>query len=137
MPADHFIDTNILLYAYDLDAPEKRSIAKEIVAGAFLKPLATAISVQVLQEFHVNFTRQGNSPSQAATLIEDFTNWTVVDNTLTLFGLGLSLQNRWRLSLRDSMILAAAQISGAKLLLTEDLNHNQNYGGVRAINPFI
>jgi predicted nucleic acid-binding protein len=137
MTADRFIDTNILLYAYDLDAPHKRSIAKKIVEGAFQEPLATAISVQVLQEFHVNFTRKGNSPTQAATLIEDFTHWTVIDNTLTLFGLGLSLKSRWQLSLWDSMILAAAKISGAKLLLTEDLNHNQDYGGICAINPFI
>jgi predicted nucleic acid-binding protein len=137
MPADTFIDTHILLYVYDLDAPEKRRVAMEIIKAAFLHPLEIATSVQVLQEFHVNFTRKGNPPVQAAVLIEDFSNWTVIDNTLTLFGLGLTLQARWQLSLRDSMILAAAQISGAKELLSEDLNHNQDYGGVRVINPFI
>ncbi len=137
MPADTFIDTNILLYAYDLDAPDKRTMAKEIIAAAFEKPHHTAISVQVLQEFHVNFTCKGNSHAQALALVEDFSNWTIIDNTLILFGLGLSLQAQWQLSLWDAMILAAAKISGAKELLTEDFNHHQDYGGVLAINPFI
>jgi len=35
------------------------------------------------------------------------------------------------------MILAAAKISGAKELLTEDINRNQDYGGICATNPFI
>jgi predicted nucleic acid-binding protein len=47
-----------------------------------------------------------------------------------------TLQVRWQLSLWDAMILAAAQASGARELLTEDLNHGQNYGGIRVVNPF-
>ena len=47
-----------------------------------------------------------------------------------------ALQVRWQLSLWDAMILAAAQASGARELLTEDLNHGQNYGGIRVVNPF-
>jgi predicted nucleic acid-binding protein len=34
------------------------------------------------------------------------------------------------------MIVAAAQTSGAKELLTEDLQHGQDYGGIRVFNPF-
>jgi hypothetical protein len=37
----------------------------------------------------------------------------------------------------DAMIVAAAQTSGARELLTEHLNHGQDYGGVRAVNPFL
>jgi predicted nucleic acid-binding protein len=61
MPAERFLDTNILLYGYDLDAPEKRRVAQSLIEQAWLKPGRTAISVQVLQEFHVNFVRRGNS----------------------------------------------------------------------------
>lgn len=43
---------------------------------------------------------------------------------------------RWQLSLWDAMIVAAAQASGARELLTEDLNHGQNYGGIRVVNPY-
>ena len=136
MPAERFLDTNILLYGYDLDAGKKRSTAQALIEDAWLKPGRTAVSVQVLQEFHVNFVRKGNSPDEAAAVIEDFCLWTVVDNTLPIFRHGLSLQSRWQLSLWDAMILAAASSSGAQELFTEDLNHGQSYDGVQAINPF-
>jgi predicted nucleic acid-binding protein len=137
MPADRFLDTNILLYGYDLDAPAKRLVAQSLIEQAWLQPGRTAISVQVLQEFHVNFVRYGHSAAEATALVGDFSLWTVVDNSLALLRLGLSMQARWQLSLWDSMILAAAQSSGARELLTEDLNHGQDYGGVRVIDPFL
>jgi predicted nucleic acid-binding protein len=137
MPAEYFIDTNILLYGYDLDSPEKRLVAQKIIEQAWLKPGSHAISVQVLQEFYVNFVRKGLSNKTALSLMNDFYQWPVVDNTITLFQLGLTFQELWKLSLWDSMILAAAHASGARELLTEDLNHGQQYGKVRAVNPFV
>ena len=137
MAVERFLDTNILLYAYDLDSPAKRIVAQSIIENAWRQANRTAISVQVLQEFHVNFVRSGHPSAESLALTEDFSLWKVIDNTLPLFRLGLSLQDRWQLSLWDSMILAAAQTSGARELLTEDLNHGQDYGGVRVFNPFL
>lgn len=137
MPVERFIDTNILLYAYDLDSPEKRAVARSIISQAWAKPRSCVISVQVLLEFHVNFIRKGNSDSEAAALIDDFCHWPVIENTLSLLRSGMELKARWQLSLWDSMILAAAHASGASELLTEDLNHGQDYGGVRVVNPFL
>ena len=137
MPADRFLDTNIIIYAYDRDAGLKCEIAQTILDDAFHPPHRTAISVQVLQEFFVNLTRKGNSVEATTTLIDDLTHLTVIDNTLALFRTGLTFQSRWQLSLWDSMILAAAKACGAKELITEDLNHGQDYGSVRAINPFL
>jgi predicted nucleic acid-binding protein len=136
MAVERFLDTNILLYAYDLDAPKKRAIAQTLIEHAFLRLGQTAISVQVLQEFHVNFVRRGRTADEAATLIEDFSLWPVIDNTLPIFRRGLALQARWQLSLWDALILASAQASGASELLTENLNHGQTYEGIRVTNPF-
>lgn len=136
MPAEQFLDTNILLYGYDLDAPDKREIAQSLIEQAWLEPGRTAISVQVLQEFHVNFVRKGHSTEEASVLVADFCHWPVIDNTLAIFRAGLGVQARWGLSLWDAMIVAAAQASGALKLLTEDLNDGQDYGGVRVVNPF-
>ncbi len=136
MPAERLLDTNVLLYGYDLDAPEKREVARSLVEQARIQPGGTAVSVQVLQEFHVNFVRKGHPVGEAAALIMDFSHWPVIDNTLAVFRLGLSLQPRWQLSLWDAMILAAAQTSGARELFTEDFNHGQDYGGIRVVNPF-
>lgn len=102
-----------------------------------MKPGSTAISVQVLQDFHVNFRRSGHPHSESAALIADFCLWPVVENSIAVFQLGLSLQDRWQLSTWDAMILAAAHTSGARELITEDFSHHQDYGGVRAINPFV
>ena len=136
MPARQFFDTNILLYGYDLDAPDKRAVAMELLHRAWAKPGSVAISVQVLQEFTVNFTRKGYPDEEARLLINDFCQWPVIDNSLTLFGHGLKIREQWKLSLWDAMIIAAAHASGASELMTEDLNHGQSYGNVRAVNPF-
>lgn len=137
MPADRFLDTNILLYAYDLDAPAKRSVAMAIVEEAWRQPARTALSVQVLQEFLVNFVRSGHPLAEATLIVGDFSSWMVVENSLALFQRGLWLQSRWQISLWDAMILAAAESSGSRELFTEDLNHGQNYGQVCVINPFL
>ena len=136
MPVERFIDTNILLYAYDLDAPAKREVAGRLLEDAFRHPTRHAVSIQVLQEFHVNFTRKGGSREAASLLIDDFSRLAVIDNSLVVFRLGLSLQVRWQLSLWDAMILAAAQSSGARELVSEDLNAGQDYHGIRVVNPF-
>lgn len=136
MNAVRFIDTNIILYAYDLNSPAKRQIAQDLVAEGWKSPRSCAVSVQVLQELHVNLCRLGVSRQEAGRIIQDFASWPVVDNTLELFNLGLNEQTRWNLSLWDAMILAAARTSGATELITEDFNHTQDYGGVRAVNPF-
>jgi predicted nucleic acid-binding protein len=137
MPAERFLDTNILLYGYDLDAPAKRTIALSLIEQAWTQPGHTAISVQVLQEFHFTFVRRGHPPAEATALVGDFSLWPVIDHSLALFRLGLSLQARWQISLWDAMIVAAAEQAGATILYTEDLNHGQSYGSVRAINPFL
>ncbi|MHB9009991.1 MAG: PIN domain-containing protein [Limisphaerales bacterium] len=136
MRANKFLDTNILLYAYDLDAPAKRMVALQLVGQGWTSPGDTAISVQVLQELHVNLAKRGLSMTEATQIVRDFADWPVVDNTLDVLQVALDEQARWRISLGDALILAAARASGAAELITEDLNHGQDYGGVRAINPF-
>lgn len=137
MNARRFLDTNILLYAYDLDAPAKRAVALRLVEQGWSAPGETAVSVQVLQEMHVNLCRRGISQTEATRIVHDFANWPVVDNTLDLLHDALATQARWKLSLWDSLIVAAASASGASELITEDLNHGQDYGGVKVANPFL
>ena len=136
MNATKFLDSNILLYAYDLAAPTKRAVALRLVEQGWSSLGEAAISVQVLQELHVNLDKRGVSRSEAAQVIRDFSQWPVVDNSLVLLLSALEEQARWQISLWDALILAAARASGAAELITEDFNHGQDYGGIRAINPF-
>lgn len=136
MNAGRFLDTNILVYAYDRDAPAKREIAIAMVEEGWNRLGETAVSVQVLQELHVNLERRGVAREEAGQIVADFAVWPVVENTLQLLLTALDEQVRWRLSLWDALILAAARAAGASELFTEDLSHGQDYGGVRVINPF-
>lgn len=131
-----FIDTNVLLYAYDLESPRKRTRAKGIVEQGWESLGESAISVQVLQELQVNLERKKVSRGEIYQLIDDLSVWPVVDNTLMILKMALAEQVRWQLSLWDAMILAAARSVGASELVTEDFSHGQNYGGIRAVNPF-
>jgi predicted nucleic acid-binding protein len=137
MSATRFLDTNILLYAYDLDAPAKRAVALGLVEQGWTSPGENAISVQVLQEMHVNLGKRGVSTAKATQIVRDYAAWPVVDNTLDLLQAGLDEQARWKISLWDALILAAARASGVSELITEDFNHGQDYGGIRALNPFL
>jgi predicted nucleic acid-binding protein len=131
-----FVDTNVLLYAYDLESPQKRMRAKGIVEEGWKSLGQLVISVQVLQELEVNLERKKVSRGEIHQLIYDLSVWPVVDNTLMILKMALSEQVRWKLSLWDAMILAAARSVGARELVTEDFSHGQNYDGVRAVNPF-
>jgi predicted nucleic acid-binding protein len=137
MRAARFLDTNILLYAYDLDAPAKRAVALRIVEEGWTALGETAISVQVLQEFHVNLERRGVPRVKACQIVRDYAQWPVVDNTVELLDAALDEQSRWNISLWDALVVAAARVSGASELISEDLNHGQDYGEVRVINPFL
>ena len=131
-----FIDTNVLLYAYDLESPQKRVQAKKIVEQGWQSLGEAAISVQVLQELQVNLEKRKVPKGEVHQLIYDLSIWPVVDNTLLVFKMALNEQVHWQLSLWDAMILAAARSCGAQELVTEDFCHGQDYEGVRAFNPF-
>ena len=97
------------------------------------------ISTQVLQEFYVNVTRKIPTPiprSVARSIIEAYRTWPVelVDMAAIL---GASeIEERYRLSFWDSLIVVAARASGASKILTEDLNPGQTIAGVLIENPF-
>jgi len=116
--------------------PAKRATALRLVEQGWSAPGQTAISAQVLQEMHVNLERRGVAKTEAAQIIRDYASWPVVDNSLEILLTALDEQARWQLSLWDALILAAARASGASEIYTEDFNHGQDYGGIRAINPF-
>lgn len=92
MNASKFLDTNILLYAYDLDVPAKRAAALRLVERGWTAPGETAISVQALQELYVNLVKRGIPQAEATRIVRDFAEWPVVDNTLGLLEAALGEQ---------------------------------------------
>lgn len=134
--SDVFLDANILIYAARgrLDAPEKYAVAKRIVMEEDY-----CTSSQVLAEFYVNSTRQSAealSDAEAKVWVETIAMKPCqpVDDKLIMRAIDIS--QKFQTSYWGGAIIAAAEKLGAKTLYTEDLNHGQSYGSVRAINPF-
>jgi predicted nucleic acid-binding protein len=130
-----FVDTNVLVYAHDADAGPRHIIAKQKVKTLWSAPLPPSISVQVLQELYVNLVRKGSTSKAARELVADYFAWDVVPNSADLLRAAMSGVERWKISLWDSLVIAAAGEAGAGVLWSEDLNEGQDYDGVVVVNP--
>lgn len=131
-----FVDTNILLYAISTleEEAEKRASARRVLLRTDL-----AFSVQVFQEFYVQATRSSAgrvAPEIAVRLIKSWHRFPVQPITPELMFAALATHQRFGISYWDAAIVEAARILGCSELLTEDLQHQQNFGGIRALNPF-
>jgi len=137
MNVDVFIDTNILVYSFDGNDPEKHVLAKRRLDELWESHRPIALSIQVLQEFYVTMTRKGGDPAFFREVVEHYMQRNIIENTCGLMQLAMDVHRRYGTSFYDASIIAAAQMSGAKELWTEDLNTGQDYGGVVAVNPLI
>lgn len=138
LQANCFIDTNILVYAFDRSAGQKHTIAAQLVRE-FWQNETGRLSIQVLQEFVITVTRKVANPLDLQTvrqIVADLAQWRVHSPEVSNLLQALDLQERYRLSFWDAMILQSAACMGCKQLLSEDLNHGQAYGDVYVINPF-
>src|SRR5579884_1475629 len=137
MNAKAFIDTNILIYAHDLDAGAKHDVAKRILQQLWSER-AGALSTQVLQEFYVNVTRKITSPlpkKSARAVVNSYLVW-CVDATSEEISAAFRIEDEARIGFWDALIVAAALKAGADRILSEDLNPGQTISGVRIVNPF-
>jgi predicted nucleic acid-binding protein len=134
-----FVDTNILLYAHDRDAGEKRAIAEHVLRLLW-RDKNGVLSTQVLQEFYVHFTSANDTPAgrrSARELIEVYSVWPVaVLDAGDLVG-ACDHADRHQVGLWDAMILAAAKKSRADVLLSENAYHGWHIGGLEIRNPFV
>jgi predicted nucleic acid-binding protein len=133
-----FVDSNILIYAHDLDAGAKRVRAAERIAELW-RSGGGALSTQVLQEFYVNVTQKIKRPitrAAAREVVRDYIPWVRSAISGATVIRGSEIAEAWQVSFWDSMILAAAEQSDVETLLSEDLNHGQVIAGIRIENPF-
>ncbi len=137
MAVAYFLDSNVLLYAFS-KAP--RDVAKARVAREWLAREDWGVSVQVLQEFYANVLRSPHdlSHEDAAAMIDEIADSRPVSAVdLPLLRQALQVKARYGISYWDAAVIAAARRLGAGLLVSEDLSHGQDYGGVRVLNPFV
>jgi predicted nucleic acid-binding protein len=138
MTVKAFVDTNILIYAYDRGAGDKHEKALGLVQQLWQGGNGI-LSTQVLQEFYVNIRRKAQRPvtfEQARTLISDYLAWDPIVNDGASMLEAIDLEKRYQLSFWDSLIVADAQKGGASIIYSEDFNHGQKFGSVEVRNPF-
>ena len=132
-----FLDTNVLIYAVS-PAPDEAD--KQRSAQRLLEVGDLALSVQVLQELYHQATRSSRlgeiTQDHALQFIESIRHFPVQDITFDVFLAAIAISRRFRLSYWDGAILAAAGAVGCDAVYSEDMSTEQDYDGLRVINPF-
>ena len=137
-PAPSFVDTNVLVYAFDKGNSPKKRIAQRLL-DELMEEDRLRVSTQILQELFVTLTRKAArrcSIEEALTVLEDLAAWPLVTVDYAAIRAAAGLAGQAQLSFRDALVVVAAARAGAAVLYTEDLNHGQEILGVRIGNPF-
>lgn len=133
-----FVDTNVLVYAHDLDAGQRHDVALRVVSELW-ESRSAVISTQVLQEFYVNATRKIPSPlprSTARQIVRTYSAWQTELVGPAEIEAASEIEEQHQLSFWDALIVATARKGGATCVLTEDMNAGQVVSGIRIDNPF-
>jgi predicted nucleic acid-binding protein len=135
-----FLDTNIFVYSFDRTAATKARRASQWIRTA-LRTQKGITSYQVVQEFFNVALQRFTQPMTADEAEQYFSTifrpLLGVHSSPALYLEALQLQSRYRLSWYDSLIVAAALQAHCALLITEDLQHGQQFGDLRIENPFL
>ncbi len=137
MSANHFIDSNVVVYLFDDTAPEKQRLAESLIAQG-LKRGNHCISHQVVQEtLNVTTRKLSFTFEDASRLLNSvlLPLWQVMP-TAAMYQRGLTIQFRYQYSFYDALIIAAALEAGCEILYSEDLQHGQRIDRLTIENPF-
>jgi predicted nucleic acid-binding protein len=131
-----FLDTNVLVYSDD-----PRDLAKQAKALNLIKDhlrLRTGVvSLQVLQEYFVSATGKLKlDPGLAKQRVEVFAKFQVAEPTVGDILAAIDLHRLHGFSYWDALILRMAKQSGCRIVLSEDMQHGQDFDGMTIVNPF-
>ena len=129
------LDANILVYSVDSSDHPRHLKAKRTIA--FAARHDCVLILQALAEFYFVIVRKGRlPPARARTHLADFRALfpLVLPGERSLDAAAV-LAERHRINFWDGMMLAVARESGVEVLLSEDLQDGQDFGGVRCLNP--
>ena len=139
---ERLIDTNILVYAYDVSETTKHPIAKEVLTEIW-KTGGGVVCVQNLMEFFVVMTRKVMSPipaNEAKKIIDDMVKsdrWRVIDRDVHTFLDAIALVSQYHLHIWDATIAACMKENGIVDIVTEDKHDFERIPGIHVIVPFV
>ena len=133
-----FIDTNVIVYAYDATAGERHDRALDLVSSLG-RERRGALSIQVLQEFYATAIRLDRS-AIARTMARDelrvLSRWPTHSPLANDVLAAAEIAEHATISFWDAMIVRSASEMECDVLWTEDLNAGQRIAGVQVKNPF-
>ncbi|MDD9961959.1 MAG: PIN domain-containing protein, partial [Gammaproteobacteria bacterium] len=132
-----FVDTNVLVYMFDDDSPRKQQVSKELLDQEADR---IVLSTQVLSEFYVTVTRKLGRPlaiEQAIEALDALCELPVHTFGAEVVRSAVRRSARSQVSYWDALIIETALAADATVLLTEDLQHGQEFGRLRVTNPFL
>jgi predicted nucleic acid-binding protein len=132
-----FVDSNVLIYAHDVDAKVRHEIAKNVLVELWIDRTGV-LSMQVLQEFYVNVTRKIARPlpkTSARRVVNSYATW-CTETTPAEIAHAFRIEDESRIGFWDALIVASAAKARATRILSEDLNARQLIAGIRVENPF-
>jgi predicted nucleic acid-binding protein len=132
----HFIDTNVVVYAFDRADPSRQRVAIEVLEG----DSRLVLSTQVLLEAWWVLTRRLAEPldeSEAAEVVDRLGKLPVVSTDTQLVRQAIDTSRRFDLAIWDALIIEAARAAGCQTVLSEDLQTGQDFDGVTVENPFV
>jgi predicted nucleic acid-binding protein len=132
-----FLDTNILVYAYQGTDSRKQPVARDLLRQAIAGECV--ISSQVLSEFAATLLHKFSTPPDAEELAEIFDRLEpirLVMSDMQIIRRAVQASHSYHLHFYDSLIVAAAERAGCARIWSEDFNAGQKYFGVTVVNPF-
>ncbi|HQS67721.1 MAG TPA: PIN domain-containing protein [Sulfuricurvum sp.] len=132
-----FFDTNVLIYTYSQDEPEKQSIALQLLDSFEDHAI---ISKQVINELCNILLKKFklNSDQVESVLLEIDNVLPIVDFDLTTQIKALKLKDRYQFQFYDALIVATALENSCTVLYSEDMQHDTLIDGrLKIINPFM
>jgi predicted nucleic acid-binding protein len=138
MSAVDFLDSNILVYAYQLKDRDKQQVAHELVRQALKGKFV--VSTQVLSEFATTLLHKASPPATAKAMIvilDSLSPIKLVTPDCDLIRRAVEAHSSYGLHFYDGLIIAAAERAGCSRIWSEDFNSGQEYFGVTAANPFV
>ncbi len=133
-----FVDSNVVLYAYDATARARHRAAGDLMSRLG-RTKQGVLSVQVLQEFYVNAVTKivvPLTPSVGRERLRTLSRWPVHSPLHHDVIAASVIGEDHQISFWDAMIVRSAAEMGCDVLWTEDLNEGQIINGVRIANPF-
>ena len=131
------LDSNILVYAVDLDAPKKRAVARDIILSSAKQD--AWLTVQALGEFFHAVTRKNiashDEAQEYTTAWQSLFQITAAD--LSAYNTATAAVREHGFSFWDAMLWATARQAGCAVILSENMQHGRKVGGVEILNPFV